>query len=90
MEARQQNKVKKNKSKEVVYLDLDLLKKLSSETKEKLLNKVQSMECSVYTSNNPSGLLRYKEVTIHRFGILPSPVATKLTIRGIKILPGDF
>ena len=40
MEARQQNKVKKNKSKEVVYLDLDLLKKLSLETKEKLLNKV--------------------------------------------------
>lgn len=90
MEARQQNKVKKNKSKEVVYLDLDLLKKLSLETKEELLNKVQTMGCSVYTSNNPSGLLRYKEVTIHRFGILPSPVATKLTIRGIKILPGDF
>lgn len=90
MEAKQQSKVKKNKSKEVVYLDLDLLKKLSSETKEELLNKVQTMGCSVYTSNNPSGLLRYKEVTIHRFGILPSPVATKLAIRGIKILPGDF
>lgn len=90
MEARQQNKVKKNKSKEVVYLDLDLLKKLSLETKEKLLSKVQSMECGICTSNNPSNLLRYKNVTIHRFGIIPSPVATKLTIRGTKILPGDF
>ena len=90
MEARQQSKVKKNKSKEVVYLDLDLLKKLSSETKEKLLNKVQTMGCSVYTSNNLSSLLRYKEVTIHRFGTLPTSVATKLIVRGIKILPGDF
>ena len=80
----------KNKNKEVVYLDLDLLKKLSLETKEKLLSKVESMGCGVCTSNNPSELLRYKKVTIRRFGVLPSSVASKLIVRGIKILPGDF
>ena len=90
MEAKPQNKVKKNKSKEVFYLDLDLLKKLSPETKEELLDKVQSTGCGIYTSKNPSGLLRYKEVTIRRFGTLPSSIASKLIVRGIKILPGDF
>ena len=90
MEARQQNKVKKNKSKEVVYLDLDLLKRVSQETKETILHKVKEMGCKVYTSNNATDILRYKNPTVHRFGIIPLPVASRLSVRGVKVIPGDF
>ena len=90
METRQQNKVKKNKSKEVVYLDLDLLKKLSLETKETILHKVKEMGCKVYTSKNATDILRYKNPTVHRFGIIPLPVASRLSVRGVKVIPGDF
>ena len=90
MEVNKRKTGKELKSSTVVYLDLDLLKRVSQETKETILHKVKEMGCKVYTSNNATDILRYKKPTVYRFGIIPVPVASRLSVRGVKVIPGDF
>lgn len=83
-------KVSKTCKSEVVYLDLGLLKKLSKETKERVLDSIKNMNLKVYTSDNASDLLRRRGITIHRFGVFPTGIESKLNLRGLKIISGNF
>lgn len=90
MEVKKEKVVKKNQNAELVYIDLGLLRQVSLETKEKILHEVNTKGYRVFTSDNPMGLLKFKKPTIHRYGILPTVVATRLAIRGTTIISGNY
>lgn len=90
METTKQKVSKKVEGSTVAYLDLNLMKNVSTETKEKILEGLNSLKYKVYTSDNATDLLRYKKPTIYRFGVFPTGIESKLLIRGAKIISGDY
>lgn len=80
-----------NKEKPVViFLETNMVKKLSEENKKELLGKISSLGYKVYTTENVEDLTKLKKPTIHRFGFIPDRIATKVRVKGGQVIPGDF
>lgn len=74
----------------IAYLDSEMLSKLSTETKQKVIKTVTDLGVKIYYPDTAFKMLKYKKPTVLRYGIIPTAVSSKLRIKGAEIVSGNY
>ena len=74
----------------VVYISKSLLKSLSTESKEELLETVNKLEIKKYNEDTESRLLLIKKAYVFKYGHLVDSIVRKIVNKGGKVTSGNF
>ena len=79
------------KRKKVAFVNTDLLRFMSRESRKELFAKLKEHNLKIYQSSSAYELLRMTgKLYVIRYGHIPDIVSRKITLRGGVILSGDL
>lgn len=81
---------KEKETKTVIFVETNMLKKLSKEVKEELLYKIAKLGHKTYTTETADNILRLKKPEVIRFGFIPDRISSSVRVKGGKIISGDI
>lgn len=76
--------------KTIAFINTDLLKHMSHESKKELFSKLAEHELKVYQTSTASELLKYSKPLVVRYGHIPDVVSRKITLKGGIIVAGNL
>lgn len=74
----------------VVYLDNDLVKRIDPGSRLEILNKARELKLKVYTNNDIVQVTRRKKPYILRYGNLPDPISSRVSLKGGRVVSGNL
>lgn len=79
------------KRKKVAFVNTDLLRFMSRESRKELFAKLNEHNLKIYQSSSAYELLKFtSKLCVIRYGHIPDIVSRKITLRGGVILSGDL